>query len=314
MNNPQLLRHLPASLLAQTGCVATIGNFDGIHRGHQQVIRHVQHKAKQLGLPAVVISFEPLPAEYFHRPPPGRISPLRDKLCYLHQLDLDYFVCLRFDNALANMEAEDFVTKILLEGLKVRYLVVGDDFRFGYERRGNYALLSHMGQQFGMVVVDTPTFELNEQRVSSTWTRQVLAQGDLVTACHLLGAPYQLSGRVCHGDKRGRTIGFPTINLRIPENIALRNGVYAVKVYGLESEGVKGIANLGSRPTVNGVETRLEVHLFDFDRPVYYQHVCVEPLHFLRDEQCFDSLATLQQQIKHDVEQAHSLFHMLHYH
>jgi riboflavin kinase/FMN adenylyltransferase len=296
---------------AQTAptCVATIGNFDGLHLGHQSVIQQVQQQAARAGLASTVISFEPLPAEYLRQPPPARILPLRDKLNYLCQLNVDQFACLAFNQALAEMEPEDFIHNILLEGLRVRTLVVGDDFRFGRKRRGDYQMLQDVGAQAGMQVLQTSTLMQSNQRVSSTWVRQALATADLATVKTLLGRSYTLSGRIRHGDKRGRTIGFPTLNLRIPENIALRKGVYAVHAHKAGQAAIKGIANLGSRPTVNGLETRLEVHLFDFAEQIYQQHWTIEPVVFIRDEKRFDSFDLLKQQIKLDVEQARSLLH-----
>lgn len=290
-------------------CIATIGNFDGLHLGHQSVIRQVQDKAKHLGLASTVISFEPLPAEYLRQPPPSRILPLRDKLLYLQSLQLDQFACLHFNQALAEMEPEAFIQDILLDGLKVRALVVGDDFRFGRKRRGDYQLLQAMGAQQGMDVVQASTLLQANERVSSTWVRHALAQADLATVKTLLGRSYTLSGRVRHGNKLGRTIGFPTLNLRIPENIALCKGVYTVQAYRAAEARVKGIANLGSRPTVNGLESRLEVHLFDFSAQIYGQHWTIEPVAFIRPEQRFESFELLKQQIKLDVEQARSLLH-----
>lgn len=293
-----------------TPCIATIGNFDGLHLGHQRVIQQVQHKAAALGLASTVISFEPLPAEYLRKPPPTRILPLRDKLLCLQALQIDQFACLPFNQALAEMEPEAFIQDILLDGLQVRALVVGDDFRFGRKRRGDYQMLQALGAKQGMEVVQTSTLLQTNERVSSTWVRQALAQADLATVKSLLGHAYTLSGRVRHGDKRGRTIGFPTLNLRIPENIALRKGVYAVHAAQRGQPLIKGIANLGSRPTVNGLETRLEVHLFDFSTQVYGQHWIIEPVVFIRDEQRFDTFELLKQQIKFDVEQARSLLHL----
>lgn len=290
-------------------CIATIGNFDGLHLGHQSVIRQVQDKASHLGLASTVISFEPLPAEYLRKPPPSRILPLRDKLIYLKSLGVNQLACLPFNQALAEMEPEAFIQDILLNGLQVRALVVGDDFRFGRKRRGDYQLLQTMGAQQGMEVVQTSTLLHTNARVSSTWVRQALAQADLDTVKTLLGRPYSLSGRVRHGNKLGRTIGFPTLNLRIPDNIALGKGVYAVQAYRASGARFKGIANLGSRPTVNGLESRLEVHLFDFAEQIYGQHWTIEPTAFIRAEQRFDSFELLKQQIKLDVEQAHCLLH-----
>lgn len=290
-------------------CIATIGNFDGLHLGHQGIIQQVQERAAHLGWLSTVISFEPLPAEYLRQPPPTRILPLRDKLIYLQTLAIDQFACLAFNSALATMEPEDFIQEILLAGLQVRALVVGDDFRFGRKRRGDYQMLQALGAKQGMEVMQSATIVHTKERVSSTWVREALAKADLGTVNSLLGRAYTLSGRVRHGDKLGRTIGFPTLNLHIPENIALRKGVYAVHAYQGRQAPIKGIANLGSRPTVNGLQTRLEVHLFDFSQQVYQQHWTIEPLAFIRDEQHFASFEQLKQQISRDVEQARSLLH-----
>lgn len=290
-------------------CIATIGNFDGLHLGHQSVIQKVQLKALALGLASTVISFEPLPAEYLRQPPPTRILPLRDKLLYLQTLQIDQFACLAFNQALAEMEPEAFIQEILLEGLQVRALVVGDDFRFGRKRRGDYQMLQQLGAKQGMEILQASTLLHASERVSSTWVREALAKADLLAVTTLLGRAYTLSGRVRQGDKRGRTIGFPTLNLQIPENIALRKGVYAVQAAQGSKQLIKGIANLGSRPTVNGLQTRLEVHLFDFAEQVYQQHWTIEPIAFIRDERRFESFELLKRQIKTDVEQARSLLH-----
>ncbi|SKA88658.1 riboflavin kinase / FMN adenylyltransferase [Thiothrix eikelboomii] len=290
-------------------CIATIGNFDGLHLGHQGIIQQVKAHAAHLGWLSTVISFEPLPAEYLRQPPPTRILPLRDKLIYLQTLDIDQFACLTFNSELATMEPEDFIQDILLAGLQVRALVVGDDFRFGRKRRGDYQMLQTLGAKQGMEVVQSSTIVHTEERVSSTWVREALAKANLSTVNTLLGRAYTLSGRVRHGDKLGRTIGFPTLNLRIPENIALRKGVYAVHAFQGRQAPIKGIANLGARPTVNGLQSRLEVHLFDFSQQVYQQHWTIEPITFIRDEQRFASFEHLKQQISRDVEQAHSLLH-----
>lgn len=289
------------------GCVATIGNFDGVHLGHQCVFSHLQEKAGAHGLPATVISFEPLPSEYFLPNPPTRIYPLRDKMRVLKSVGIDQFICIRFDARFAAMEAEDFVQGILLDQLKTRYLAVGDDFRFGRQRKGDFELLKRMGQSQGMEVLDTPTCEQDNQRISSTRIRQALEAGDIQAANKLLGHNYSLSGRIRHGDKLGRTIGFPTLNMRLPDNLALRKGIYAVKVSGLSEQPLYGAANLGKRPTVNGTDMRLETHLFDFDQTVYGQYVCIEPLAFIRPEEKFDSIDTMQQQIQQDCNQIKDL-------
>ena len=300
----KLLRHPIICADDYQGCVATIGNFDGLHLAHQKIIRHVQEKAAELNLPGMVISFEPLPGEYFSKASVARIYPLRDKAIRLRQLQVDYFSCLRFDAAFAGQEAEAFVEDTLLQQLQVRHLVVGDDFRFGRGRRGDYEMLRRLGKPKGMAVSDTATLLWEGQRVSSTLIRLFLQQGDLARANALLGKPYQLSGRVRHGDKRGRTIGFPTLNLRMPDKLALQAGVYAVKLLGLDGKRLNGVANLGKRPTVAGTEMRFEVHLFDFNQQVYGRYIQIEPVKFIRPEQKFASFAELQAQIAVDARQA----------
>ncbi|MEZ5476626.1 MAG: bifunctional riboflavin kinase/FAD synthetase [Thiolinea sp.] len=303
----KVLRHLAQRPVRPAqDCVATIGNFDGLHRGHQQVLQQVQQQARAMGLPATVISFEPLPFEYF-KPEQGiqRIYPLRDKVRRLRELGIERFACLSFNQYLATLSAEQFVHQVLLDNLQVRYLVVGDDFHFGYQRQGNFELLQRLGQAQDMQVVNTHTVQCQaQQRISSTRIRTCLQTGDLTSANQLLGSPYCLSGRVRHGNKLGRTLDFPTLNLRMPEHLALRQGVYAVQVHGLAATPLPGVGNLGSRPTVNGLQVRFEVHLFDFNQNVYGHHIGVEPRHFLRPEQRFDSLQALKQQISLDAEQA----------
>lgn len=303
----KLSRGLHSFKQTDDACVATIGNFDGLHLGHQRVITRLKEKAKQLRLPLTVISFEPLPNEFFMPSPPARIYPLRDKVRLLQQLGVDHFLCLRFDQAFANMPAQSFVKNILLDKLSVRYLAVGDDFRFGHKRAGDFELLKEMGSQANMEVTDTPTCLQDGERISSSRIRKFLETGDIRSANILLGHSYQLSGRVRHGDKRGRTIGFPTLNMRIPEHIAPVRGVYAVRVSGLGDTVLEGVANLGARPTVNGTENRLETHLFDFSDTVYGKYVCVELVEFIRKEQRFDDFELLKAQILNDVELARSL-------
>ncbi len=303
----KLIRNTVSQNQNPQGCVATIGNFDGLHLGHQKIISHLKEKSEELNLPLTVISFEPLPAEYFIPEPPTRIYPLRDKLRLLAELGIDNCLCLRFNASLANMQPQLFIDTVLLKHLKVKYLVVGDDFRFGHKREGDFALLKSVGENTGMQVIDTATVKTLGERVSSTRIRNSLEKGDLLTSNKLLGHEYKLSGRIRHGDKRGRTIGFPTLNMKLPENIALARGVYAVKVHGLSDNTLSGVANLGSRPTVNGKENRLETHLFDFDHEVYGSHVCVEFLEFIRAEKRFDSFELLKLQIEKDSSKAKSI-------
>ena len=285
-------------------CVATIGNFDGLHLGHRKIIGQLKERSKELNLPLTVISFEPLPAEYFLKDPPARIYPLRDKIRLLSGLGVDNFLCLQFNTALANMPPKQFVSELLIKSLNARHLAVGDDFRFGHKRMGDFSLLEKMGKSADMAVIRTATVEEQGERISSTKIRNVLARADIDMANKLLGQRYQLSGRIRQGDKRGRTIGFPTINLKLPGHIAPQKGVYAVRVHGLGKTITSGVANLGSRPTVNGTENRLEAHLFNFEDDVYGNYICVELVKFIRAEYRFDSFEKLKQQILLDVTQA----------
>jgi len=299
------LQQIPSDI-RQRGCVATIGNFDGVHRGHLCVFKHLQQQAKQFQLPSTVISFDPLPSEYFAnqhgKSLPTRIYPIRDKIQRLQAAGIDQFISIRFDTNFAGITANNFIHDILLQTLQVRYLAVGDDFRFGYKRQGDFQLLKEVGEPNGMKIQDTPTCEQDERRISSTRIRQALADGDLTIANDLLGHAYQLSGRIRHGDKIGRTIGFPTLNMRLPDNVALRKGIYAVNVHGLADQALLGAANVGTRPTVNGLDMRLETYLFDFNQQVYGKYVHVEPIAFIRPELKFDSVEIMQQQIMQDCQ------------
>jgi len=289
-------------------CVATIGNFDGLHLGHRKILDQVKDEAGRLKCPTTVISFEPLPTEFFSKKfakeLPGRIYPYGDKARILEELGIDEFVCLDFSTELSEMEPEDFIKEILLERLNIKHLVIGDDFRFGKQRRGDYAMLCEIGKQFGMEVSNTATVEQTGKRVSSTRIREYLGKGDLSEANLLLVDAYQLSGEIMHGDKRGRTIGFPTLNISLPEDIVAARGAYAVKVHGLADGALKGVANIGNRPTVSGAETRLETHVFDFDEQVYGKQACIELVSFLRAEKKFDSFDDLMAQITRDSQRA----------
>lgn len=288
-------------------CVATIGNFDGLHLGHQTILANLVEKAKELNLPLTVISFEPLPAEYFMLKPPARIYPLRDKVLRMSKLGVTNFLCLNFNSKLASSSPTEFIQNILIYKLNVKYLAVGDDFRFGYKREGGFNLLKEVGEANGMIVEDTSTQILDGERISSTRIREALNKGNISIANDLLGHEYQLNGRIRHGDKRGRTIGFPTLNMKVTSNIALKFGVYAVKVHGLTDQAINGVANLGTRPTVNGEENRLETHLFDFNDYVYGKYISVEFVEFIRAEYKFENFDALKLQIDSDATKAKSL-------
>ena len=308
----RLIRDIAGIQHLQTGCVATIGNYDGLHLGHQAILQQLEVEATRHQLPKVVISFEPLPSEFFTGNKAQRVYPFRDKARLLEKLGIDYFLCLRFDQTMARMPPTDFVERILFQSINVKSLMVGDDFCFGKDRQGDFNLLQSMGKSNGMQVHKTETFNDKTGRISSTRIRQHLAKGELDIAIKLLGKPFCLSGRIRHGDKRGRTIGFPTANLRIQDNIAAVNGVYAVKVTGLNQETLMGVANLGNRPTVDGTETRLEVHIFDFDESVYGQHIVVELCEFMRPEKKFEDFAALTGQIHKDAIHAAELLQSVH--
>lgn len=290
------------------GNVVTIGNFDGIHLGHQAVLGQLAEKAAQLDCPALIIMFEPHPQEFF-RPgqAPARLMRLREKLQTLRRFAVDRVLCLRFDAAFAATPAQVFIQRVLVAGLGTRCLIVGDDFQFGQQRRGNLAMLQQAGRQADFQVINMHTFDLDGARVSSTRIRQALAQGDLNSANKLLGRPYRMAGRVVHGDKRGRLIGFPTANIYLHRQVSPLQGVYVVSVFGLEREPVDGVANIGTRPTVDGTRCLLEIHLLDFAEEIYGRQVQVVFLARLRDEQRFDSIDALQQQLHQDVAQARAI-------
>ena len=295
------------------GCVATIGNFDGVHLGHQAVLGQLSEQADELGLPLVVITFEPYPQEFFAPAgeSPPRLTRLREKLQVLRRYGVDRVLVLRFDRALSQMSAEAFIKRLLVEGLDVRYLVVGDDFHFGHHRQGDVAMLRAAGEKHGFQVVEMYTFNIDNERVSSTRVREALSRGELNRAAQLLGRAYRISGRVVHGEQRGRTIGFPTANIHLHRRVTPLRGVYAVEMFGLagdETIPLKGVANIGHRPTVNGTRCQLEVHLFDFDREIYGEYVQVEFIKRLRDEIRFESFTALRAQIALDVAEARALF------
>lgn len=305
----ELIRGLHNLRPRHRGCVATIGNFDGVHLGHQAVLGQLAEAAGRLNLPTVVISFEPQPQEYFGGDAlPPRLSRLREKLLALRRYSVDRTLCLSFNARLALMSAEDFVQTLLVDGLDVRYLVVGDDFHFGHQRRGDFAMLKAAGERFGFQVVSMHSFQVDGARVSSTRVREALAKGDIGAAEKLLGRTYRMCGRVAQGDQRGRELGFPTANIHLHRQATPVRGVFAVEMFGIEGEPVSGVANVGIRPTVDGTRSLLEVHLFDFDGDIYGRYVEVEFLWKLRDEVRFASLDALKQQIALDAEAARQFF------
>ena len=305
----QLVRGLHNLRPKHRGCVATIGNFDGVHLGHQSVFRHLLEKGEELQLPTTVVTFEPQPREFFQADSaPARLTRLREKLQAIHDVGVERVVVLEFNRRLAAMQAEQFVEELLVKGLGARFLSVGDDFRFGSKRQGDFQLLQRMGEAHGFQVENMNTYKLDADRVSSTRIRELLTQGDFSAANQCLGRPYRICGRIAHGDKRGRTIGFPTLNVNLHRRVSPLQGVYAVQVEGLDGQAIPGVANIGVRPTVEG-DTRylLEVHLFGFDRSVYGEHVSVEFVRKLRDEKRFENFEALRRQILLDADEAREI-------
>jgi riboflavin kinase/FMN adenylyltransferase len=288
--------------------VATIGGFDGVHRGHQALLATLKHKANELALPATVISFEPSPREFFMgKAAPARLQRFREKFATLAACGVEKFVCLRFDERLRSMSAAQFVETILHDALGVRWLVVGHDFQFGRGREGSVDSLKQLGQQYGFGVDEFAPHLLAEQRVSSTLVREALASGDLARAEQLLGRHYTISGRVVHGKKLGRTLGFPTANMRLQRRVIPLNGIFVVRVSGAGLQSAAAVASLGTRPTVNGVEPLLEVHVFDYDADLYGQQLQVEFIARLRDEVWFPDLDALVAQMHLDAAQARQI-------
>ena len=288
---------------------ATIGNFDGVHLGHQAILDKLNVTAKQLNLASMLITFEPSPQEFFlGANSPARLTRLQEKLALLEHLKLDYVVILAFESWLANKNAKQFVGEILQQKLQVNYLLVGDDFRFGKNRLGNFSLLQAMADEKSFRVERNPTITLHTERVSSSRIRLALENGELATAERLLGRPYSMLGQVAIGQQRGRTIGFPTANIFLKRHRSPVLGVYAVKVYGLNKEVVYGVANVGNRPTVDGTRSLLEIHLFNFSEDIYGQNIQVEFCHKLRSEQHFANIDLLKQQIAKDSAQASDYF------
>jgi riboflavin kinase / FMN adenylyltransferase len=290
------------------GCVATIGNYDGLHLGHQRLIAVLRGHAAALGLPACLISFEPTPAEFFAGDAaPARLTRFREKFLALRRAGLDRFVCLRFDARMQSLPATDFIDELLVRGLEVRRVVVGHDFAFGRQREGSAAMLRSRGARHGFDVEEVDAFELDGARVSSSRIREALAAGSLDAAARLLGRPYRMAGRVVAGLKLGRRLGFPTANLALARRRSPLAGVFAVRVYGAGLEGAPGVASLGIRPVVDGREPLLEVHVFDFEADLYRRHLEVEFLHRLRDERWFPSMEALVLQMREDAATARRL-------
>jgi riboflavin kinase / FMN adenylyltransferase len=297
-------------------CALTIGNFDGVHRGHQAMLALLTNEARHRGLPSCVLSFEPHPRDFFARragrpeTAPARIATLRDKLAELEGCGIDHVVIARFDERFASLSPQAFIDEVLITNLGARYVLVGDDFQFGARRAGNYAMLDEAGARAGFDVARMLSYEVHGQRVSSSAVREALAAGQMAQAAALLGRPYSISGRAVHGRKLGRELGFRTLNLRFNHPRPAASGIFAVHVHGLVDHAVAGVASLGVRPTVEDAgRVLLEVHCLDWPAALgidggYGRLLRVELLHKLHDELKYDSLDALRAGIAADTTQA----------
>lgn len=293
------------------GCIATIGNFDGLHLGHQSILSVLSEVSEDEQLPSLVIIFEPQPKEFFAKESaPVRLSNFREKFKNFDRCGVDFLLCLPFNESLRSMTAEAFIQEILVNKLKLKHLLVGDDFRFGCDRKGDYQALSAAGKEFGFGVEDFPSIEVGDERVSSTAVRRELAKGHLLQVTEMLGSPYRMSGRVAYGRQLGRTLDTPTANVMIKRDKLPLSGVFAVNAYHEETqESYIGVANMGVKPTVSEQpEPSLEVHLFGFEGDLYHQHLTVSLLHKIRDEQKFDGIQALQETIEKDKRAAKQYF------
>ena len=297
---------------APSATVLTIGNFDGVHLGHRALLARLTAAAAKAGLPAAVLTFEPHPREFFApHSPPSRLSTLREKLELIADDGVDLAYVCHFNARFAAFGPEEFIERVLVGALRVRHLIVGDDFRFGARRAGNFALLREAGAHLGFQVEAMESVTLNGERASSSAVRDALQEGRLEHAARLLGRPYSIDGRVVHGDKIGRQLGFATANIRIKHERPPLQGVFAVEVKGLAGGPHRGAANLGYRPSANQVvRPLLEVHLFDFSADIYGAHLNVRFLHKLRDEVKFPDFNALKAQIASDVEAAKAYFQL----
>jgi riboflavin kinase / FMN adenylyltransferase len=304
----ELVRGLHNVDRAARGCVLTIGAFDGIHLGHQEMIRVLRTIAAAQGLPATLLSFEPTPREFFAKgTPPARLTRFREKYEALQQYGVERFVCLRFDAALRSMSPDQFIGDVLEGALGARHVIVGHDFKFARNLAGNVETLRAAGPAAGFAVTEVPPFEIEGERVSSSLVRTALDAGDMQRAARLLGRPYRMTGKVVEGAKLGRKLGFPTANLRPQRRATPLAGVFAIRVSGGGLQNAPGVASLGTRPAVNGKELLLEAHVFDFDGDLYRKSLHVDFIARLRDELWFPDMEQLVEQMKRDATRAREI-------
>ena len=301
----ELIRGLH-NLKQLSGCVLTIGNFDGVHIGHQELLKKLVATAKKQGLPSLVVSFSITPETFFGRPK-ARISSFRDKHLFLQSLGVDKHLLIKFNKAFSEISATDFINKVLIEKIGVRHCFIGDDFRFGKDRKGDFSMLQKASLENKFTVEKISSVSINGHRVSSSKIRQLLTNGDFKTAETFLGRPFSISGKVANGEKIGRTIGFPTANIGIKRKLSPDLGVYSVVIEHM-SKAYTGVCNVGKRPTLGGTKTLLEVFIFDFDKEIYGDYVKVVFKQKCRDEKKFSSFDELKEQIQKDVEKSKLFF------
>ena len=308
----RLFRDVEGGPLCPQGSVVCIGAFDGLHLGHRALVQHAVARARALRLPAVALSFEPLPREFFagHAPPP-RLTLPRAKIEVLRGLGADRVGLLRFDAAMAAMPAEAFARSVLAARLGAREVWVGPGFRFGHGRAGSLATLEAVGTSHAFIAGEIAPVLLDGERVSSTRVRAALREGDFATATRLLGRPYAIGGHVVRGNQLGRTLGFPTANLRFGGKVPALSGIFAARVHGIDGQPLPAVASFGTRPTVAGTEPLLEAHVFDFAGDLYGRRIEVEFVARLRDELKFDGLPALVAQMHRDAAQARAILHDL---
>jgi riboflavin kinase/FMN adenylyltransferase len=306
----ELIRGLHNLRPRHRGCVATIGAFDGVHLGHQAVLRGLIEKGRKLQLPVAVVLFEPLPREFFAPlQAPPRLLSFQEKVNALRELGVDRVLRIRFDSSLSEMGADEFVRRVFFEGLGARYIVVGDDLHFGKNRAGDFAFLEAAGARLGFEVAATDSVTIDGERVSSTRIRAALEAADFTTAERLLGRPYSITGRVVMGQQLGRQLGTPTANIHLRRIRAPLAGVYAVEIHGAGPAVQYGVANVGTRPTIGDlIKAILEVHIFDFSGDIYHRNITVTFRRKLRDECKFESLEALKQRIQRDIDEGRAYF------
>ena len=301
----ELIRGLH-NLKKQTGCVLTIGNFDGIHLGHQEILKKLVSKSKKMGLPSLVMSFSVTPETFFGRPK-ARLSNFRDKHLFLESMGVDNHLLIRFNKDFSELSASSFINQVIVKKIGVKHCFIGDDFRFGKDRLGDFSMLEKASRTNDFSIEKIHSVLLSGKRVSSSAIRNFLTEGDFAGAEKFLGRPFSISGKVAHGEKLGRTIGFPTANISIHRKLSPVLGVYSVLVK-LNSKTYSGVCNVGKRPTLGGSKTLLEVFIFDFNKEIYGEHVTVIFKQKCREEKKFESFEELKKQIEKDVEKSRLFF------